>query len=588
MLCAAALTLTIALVWCVAYGRTSAEAWTTPIGYRGDSLFLLGYLKAASDGHVLPGAPLVVPELNAPFGANWNDHPRTLRLVFLLGGLLARVTGLFAAINLMLLAAHVLAGLALFAAARALGARREWAWASALAFGLAHYLFWRSLDHLDLALAWHVPLCVLVVTWAFSGRLRGRRLLLASAVSVVTALHNPYYACLYAQFLVLAAGAVLTRRRRAAATLPAVAQLALLAAVFLLDNAGSLVHQIRQGANPAAARPYGNLERFALKPLELALAPPGFGLGRWGEHLGRVHWEGRVYKGEGLSVYLGLVGAAVVVWLAGLTFVRLARRPPQAPPVTVGAIAWILAFSVVGGLNQVAGLAGFVWLRGTNRFSVWILALALLYLATRRLGSRRFSLLAAGAVSLLAVADQVPWRGRSDEIARTHRAVGEDRHFVRELEAALPAGAMLFQMPVTEFPEGRRVLGFEEYDHLRPYLFARHLRFSFGTDKGRPRDAWQLELEAQPPADLAHALETCGFSGILVSRHAYPEDARELVDALRAAGRYVRVEHGTGDFAFVRLTPSSTGAAAASSTIDAEGCHPTPAADRAGGADVKG
>ncbi len=45
--CALALALVIAATWCLAYGRTSAEAWTTPISYRGDALFLMAYLKAA-------------------------------------------------------------------------------------------------------------------------------------------------------------------------------------------------------------------------------------------------------------------------------------------------------------------------------------------------------------------------------------------------------------------------------------------------------------------------------------------------------------------------------------------------------------
>jgi hypothetical protein len=578
----AVLALVIALAFCIAYGRTDVQSWATPIGYRGDSLVLLGYLKAAHDGHVIPAASLVIPELNAPFGANWNDHPRTLRVVFMLTGLLARATSLFVAINLLLLAAHVLAGVVFYAVARALGARLEWALATALVFGLSHYFFWRSLDHLDLVLAWHVPLCVMVVTWAFSNRLRSR-FLLASGVSVIAALHNPYYACLYAQFLLLAAAAQRLRSGKRDGAWPALAQVAVLAGVFVLDNAGSLAYQLLHGANPAAARPYGNLERLALRPLELVLAPPGFGLGDWGAHLGRVHWEGRVYKGEGFAVYLGLVGAAMLVWLAGVTFARLARRPAQAPPAAVPAIAWILAYSVVGGLNQVAGMAGFVWLRGTNRFSIWILALVLLYLATRRMASRRLSLASAGFVALLAVADQVPLRGSRGEIASTGRVVAADRHFVREVEAALPARAMLFMMPVTEFPEGRRVLGFEEYDHLRPYLFSSRLRFSFGTDKGRPRDAWQREVEAQPPARLADALESCGFAGILLNLRAYEDDAREFLAAMRVAGHQVRVAHTAGDYVLIGLTPAASDATSASSVIDGTGCHPGPPRAGSGG-----
>ena len=122
--------------FCVAYDRTSLGSWETPVSYRGDALFLTAYLKAARDGHVFPGGTIVVPELNAPFEANWNDHPRTLRALFLAAGLLSRATGLFVAMNLLLLLAHVLAALSLYSVARYLGARREWAFAGGTAFGL--------------------------------------------------------------------------------------------------------------------------------------------------------------------------------------------------------------------------------------------------------------------------------------------------------------------------------------------------------------------------------------------------------------------------------------------------------------------
>ena len=427
-------------MWCAAYGRTSLAAWRTPITYEGDALFLAAYLKAASDGHVFPGASLVVPELNAPFEASWDDHPRTLRAVFLAAGGLARVVGLFAALNLLLLLAHVLAALSLYAVARYFGARREWAFAGGVAFGLGHFLFWRTQAHLDLALCWHLPLCVLVVTWAFGRRgipVRSRRFPVAVLITVVTALHNPYFACLYAQFLLFAVAAQATRRARRAAVLAPLALTGILAATFLLDNAGSLVYQWRHGANPAASRPYGNLERYALKPLELFFPPPGYGLADWGQ-AARVHWERRIYRGEGGSPYLGIVGAATLAGLFTLTLAAALRRPAQAPPPTAVAIAWILLYSVLGGVNQLLGIFGFLWLRGTNRFSVWILALVLLFLVTRRFTAGRFAAVAAALVAAVAIADQVPLRASREALRQAQVAVAGDEASWRRSKARCP------------------------------------------------------------------------------------------------------------------------------------------------------
>ena len=72
-LLALALTVVVAGLWCLAYGRTSRGAWTTPVRYYGDAWLVLATLKTAQDGHVVPFSPLYVPELGAPFEANWNS-----------------------------------------------------------------------------------------------------------------------------------------------------------------------------------------------------------------------------------------------------------------------------------------------------------------------------------------------------------------------------------------------------------------------------------------------------------------------------------------------------------------------------------
>jgi hypothetical protein len=553
---ASILVVAIATTWCIAYGRTSRDAWRAPITYRGDALFLGAYLKAARDGHVWPAAPIEVPELNAPYTANWNDHPRTLRLVFAVAGQLSRVSGLFVALNGLLLGAHLLSGLSFFAVARYFRARREWAALGGLAFGLSHFLFWRSLDHLDLALGWHIPLCILVVTWAFSRRslpVVGGRFAAALLITVVTALHNPYYSCLFAQFLLL--GALAQRLRPGGRPLGPLLLALVLLVVFVADDAGSLAYQWVNGTNPGAARPYGNLERFALKPLELIIAPPDSGLAGWGR-VARVYWDGRLYRGEGGSPYLGLLGGAALLWLTGLGLARALRRPPRPLPTAAVAILWIVGFSILGGGNQILGMLGFVWLRGTNRFSIWILAMALLYLVTRRLPRGRLGGTLVAALAVLVLADQVPWHGWGEPIARTKLAVAQDAHFVAEMEGGLPPQAMLFMLPLIEFPEGRPVLRAAEYEHLRPYIHSHRLRFSFGTDRGRPREQWQLRVAALPVPEMVATLEGCGFSGILLNRRGYPAAAAALLDELRGRGRYVVAAHPAGDYALVRLQPA--------------------------------
>lgn len=554
---AAALLVFIGIVFAVSTGRTNLEAWRTPITYRGDAWAFLAGVKAARDGHVRPLQTILIPELNAPAGARWNDYPNRQPTLLFATGLLARTAGVFAAANLVLLLAHLLAAAAFYAAARYLRARWEWAAAGASAFALAPFIFYRSLTHLSLSLYWPIPLAILVVSGC--ARPRGvapgtRRFLPALAVALVVGLGNVYYAGLMAQFLLLAAAAQAFRRRWRLVVSPLIL-VGVLVAAEAADNAHFLLARIREGPNPAALiRPYGNLERFALKPIELVLPSPGTSLAPW-RSLSSVYWKGALFRGEMGSAYLGLAG---VLALLGLVLASLARRRLAPAQPTVLAILWIVLFSIVGGLNGLVGLTGFVWFRATNRYSIWILALVLLAMSVRL--SRRFwprgvrVLAAAGALALV-LADQVPWTP-AEPVAAVRATLRSDETLVRSIESLLPAGAMIFMLPVVDYPEARTVHRLGDYEHFRPYLVARHLRFSYATDAGRPGSDWPHHIEALSGADVVRRLEEMGFAGLILNRKGYADGGTEQLAELRAAGHQETVEGADGELVFVRLRPS--------------------------------
>ncbi len=518
LLRAALLAAGLALVWCLAYGRTNRESWTIPVSYHGDGWFVLATLKAARDGHVVPFVPITVPELNAPFGANWNDFLRQHKLQLWLAGLMARGLGLFPAANLVLLLAHVLAGCSFYGVARYFRARPEWALAGGAVFAFSPFLFYRGLDHLTLSYCWPIPLAILLVAWGFSPRgipLLSRRFWIGLVVVVLAGLHNIYYAGLLAQFLALAGLAPLLRARRRALALSPWLLLVALGVTVLLDNVNMLAYRVAHGPGlPNLLRPYGNLERYALKPIELLLPAPGWGL--LPNPLAAAYAQGALYRGEMGSAHLGLAGLLGLLGMCFSAFRGLLRRRRGPMPAALLAIFWILAYSVVGGLNGLLGTLGFVWFRATNRYSVWILALGLLW------------------------------------------SVDSDRAFVRSLEASLPSGAMVFMLPVVDYPEGARVRKALDYEHLRLYLFAERLRFSYGSDKGRPREEWQRRIEELPPEQMASELEGFGFAGLILNRKAYEDGGEALRLALAAEGRGEAFSSPDRDFLFVRLRPGAT------------------------------
>lgn len=547
----------VGVVFAASTGRTGLAAWRTPISYQGDAWAFLAGVKAARDGHVRPLQPILVPELNAPAGARWDDYPNRQPTLLFATGLLARTVGIFAAANIVLLLAHLLAAAAFYAVARYLRARWQWAAAAASAFALSPYIFYRSLTHLSLSLYWPIPLAILVV--AGCARPRGtapgtRRFFLALGVALVVGLGNVYYAGLMAQFLLLAAAAQACRRRWRLVAGPLVL-VGVLVAAEAADNAHYLLARAREGPNPAAlVRPYGNLERFALKPIELGLPTPGTSLAPW-RSLSSVYWKGAIFRGEMGSAYLGLVG---VLALVGLAAAALARRRTAPAPPTAFAILWVVLFSMVGGLNGFVGLAGFVWFRATNRYSIWILALVLLAASvrvSRRSWTRGVHATAAAGVLGLVLADQVP-RTPAEPVAGIRATLASDETLVRSIEAVLPAGAMIFMLPVVDYPEGRVVNRLTDYELFRPYLVASRLRFSYGNDRGRPGSDWPHEIEALSGADAVRRLEETGFAGVILACRGYADGGAEQLAELAAAGRRETVASADGAFVFVRLQPS--------------------------------
>jgi hypothetical protein len=119
------------------------------------------------------------------------------------------------------------------------------------------------------------------------------------------------------------------------------------------------------------------MEFYALKLVDLFIPFPGHRLfSALAEHYSGIV----LVRGERPPAgYLGLVGIAGLASLAITTFARLVRR--RAPmPLEAAQVLWIFLQATVGGLNAFLGVFGFYLFRATGRYSIFVLALALLFL----------------------------------------------------------------------------------------------------------------------------------------------------------------------------------------------------------------
>jgi hypothetical protein len=213
---------------------------------------------------------------------------------------------------------------------------------------------------------------------------------------------------------------------------------------------------------------------------------------------------------------------------------------------------------MVGGLNYLLGAFGFMLLRATNRVSIVLSAMALMFLANRARHTRLGRLPLVVPIGMIAVGmyDQIPsfpvWQQSLN--AKAWADYRSDSSFFKQMEQRLPARAMVFQLPVKPFPESDAIREMGDYEHFRPLLHTETLRFSYGTVKGRGDADWQDAVAAQPPSEMLATLERYGFAAILVNRKAYADRAESLSKDIIGGGAALLAQDE--DFLVFRLAPA--------------------------------
>jgi phosphoglycerol transferase len=158
------------------------------------------------------------------------------------------------------------------------------------------------------------------------------------------------------------------------------------------------------------------------------------------------------------------------------------------------------------------------------------------------------------------IVDQTPNRRTNpnyphwETVEQREQAAAADEKLVAQVEARLPAGTAVYQLPPEIYPESGFLGRAPDYEQFRPYLFSHHLRFSYGNMKGRPESQWQHDVAAMGDEQRLAVLREKGFGAIYVLRNGYPPGVPErIVAALRDRGHTEVLESEYGDSFFVLL-----------------------------------
>jgi phosphoglycerol transferase len=547
--------------------------WTAdlrvPFDYGGDALSFSLVVKSVVDN----GWYLTNSHVGAPFGLEMHDFPFADSLHLVLIKVMACFTSDWALLfNVYFLLGFPLITMSAMAVFRHYRLPYGVALMASVLYAFLPSRLLKGEGHIFMDVFFQVPLAILVTLWVCEEQpplagdrgghwpgleLRRGRSVAAVLICLATSCTGLYYA-FFAAFLLVAAGVWASLRRRTFRHVLSGALLASIIAVGLAVNGlPTTLYRARHGPNPdVAVRQSADSELFGLKPVQLVLPVDGHRLGPLARFK-QQYVSSRPLTGETGSS-LGVVGTVGLLALLGSMLLGGPREQPRAELFRALAVLNMLALllGVVGGLGSLFALLVTPQIRTYARVNVVIgfLALFAVALLLERLGRRRQKL--AGVVAAFVLGLGLLDQATANAVrpyAAVKVAYRSDANLVGRIEATVPRGAMIFQLPHQSFPEAPLLHQMDGYDAIRPYLHARFLRWSQPTMRGRTGDAWLTIVAGREPGRLVETISAAGFEGILIDRNGYEDGGVQLETALAPILAVEPIVGTTGRMSFFPL-----------------------------------
>jgi phosphoglycerol transferase len=543
-----------------------------PFDYGGDALLYALVTKSTIEH----GWFWTNPSLGAPGGFEFFDFPASAHDTFHL--LIIKAMSLFSEdwallFNLYFLLGFPLIALSAMAVFRRFGVGYGVALVGAVLYAFLPSRMLKGEGHIFMDVFYQVPLAVLVLLWVcgddpplvrdagprrFAFDLRRPRSwgsLLVCALSASTCLYYAFFtACLLA-----AGGALASVERRSARN--AFSGIALSGAIVVglaANGLPSIVYHLEHGPNhQVAARKAWEAEVYGMKVAQLLLPTDGHRIALL-RQLKERYAASAPLVGENGATSLGVIGSLGFLLLLGKVLTGKGdRSQPGAPWRPLAALNLMaVLLGTIGGFGSL-----FAWLvspqiRTYSRINVFIgfFSLFAAVLVLDRI-AKRWPRIGAGVLAIilpLGLLDQTtPWAVRP--YAATKTTYASDADLVRRIEASVPAGTSVFELPYVPFPEAVPLNRMGGYDGLRPYLHSHTLGWSFPTMLGREGDNWVRGVSQLEPTRIVENVANAGFGGILVDRDGYVGDGLSMQAVLRAALDVEPLVSADGRLAFFSL-----------------------------------
>jgi len=532
-----------------------------PFNYSGDSVVILMYIK----GLIQDGWPTTISQLSAPFAYPGAAFPMLTSVDWLIIKILSVFTtepGYL--LNGFWLLTLVFSAWSATYAAYQLGLSRSLSFASGVLYAFLPFALLRNVGHMNLVYYLVPLLCLLAVAVAGSG-VGIRNVKQASIIGLVACVLQGFNYVYYSFFAVLLFGvATLISYKRGGGFKQI--RLPLLAIVIVtISTAINMIPAMqswhKNGSPPdmgykyaAEAEIYGAKLRRMLSPHPDNVIRP---LAKIAQKDIGANFPN---ENENTTARLGLYGAFGLLLMIVVALRRGVGAVPQ--PMAVISALGLATFLIitVGGFGAVINLITVPDIRCYNRFSVYLSFFAIVAAGLwlqEKFGNGTFRWKTAGYFIVggfvtLSLYDQLLDAKHLVLYQQNDtRRANEERMVVERLEQIFQDETAVLELPFTGFPPLAMFNKMESYDHVRPYLWSHHLKWSWPSFSQRHR-AWQTKMEALKGGELIRAAIFSGFGAIWIDRFAYLDDGRELISSL-SLGKVKLLDVGSSRFVVLDL-----------------------------------
>jgi phosphoglycerol transferase len=475
------------------------------------------------------------PRLGAPLPLSGTDYPQFYFELGLVGFVRVLTSLGFSwaqAVNIFYVAGYPIIAAIGVLSFRAIGAGRVGSIVAAIIFAFLPCRYMTGQMHMAMAFYYAIPpACFIALRIAERKPWTRKDILIAFLVSVLLASNDMYYA-VFGAFLSLFGGIIAylnADKNRVRAFIPGLLHAATTALILAICISPALVAQAT-GASPGvhSLRDWTQAEFFGLKMTEMFLPVRGHFISIFDKAAQRHFVYPWTHVNEAAA--FGLAGTiGFIILMARIIRGNRISNPTEEKERLAGIfVLCMILYATVGGFGALFAYVIAPYLRSLYHISPFIAFFCLLPVANsidkvQVKNPRMLALSIAAIFCLLAVADESGKliRPRYKEVTAAWSA---DKTFFDSVEAKMPTGSAVLQIPYALFPEGEPPGAATMYEALVPYFHTTTLRWSYGIHSARPQAEKTKDIASEPASQIPADACAMGWNAVLIDRMGFEHD----------------------------------------------------------------